>query len=203
MQSKLGWCCFNWAGRTRSRRSSRFFITCSAIRTSSIFRSRALPGSRWRKLISTRRAKHVAHHYAEIGGKSPILEFTQRQAAALETRAAARVRCARGRSPCATGIPSPAEAIEETGGARARTNWCCCRSIRSIRRPPPAAASTNGTGASIRTAGSRACTWSRVLRGSRLISTRWSRPIDAALRGFRRPGAMWIWSSARTACRWR
>ena len=36
------------------------------------------------KLISTTRAKHVAHHYAEIGGKSPILEFTLRQAAALE-----------------------------------------------------------------------------------------------------------------------
>ncbi len=36
------------------------------------------------KLISTTRAKHVAHHYAEIGGKSPILEFTLRQAKALE-----------------------------------------------------------------------------------------------------------------------
>jgi ferrochelatase len=36
------------------------------------------------KLISTSRAKHVAHHYAEIGGKSPILEFTRRQAVALE-----------------------------------------------------------------------------------------------------------------------
>jgi protoporphyrin/coproporphyrin ferrochelatase len=36
------------------------------------------------KLISTTRAKHVAHHYAEIGGRSPILEHTQRQAAALE-----------------------------------------------------------------------------------------------------------------------
>jgi protoporphyrin/coproporphyrin ferrochelatase len=36
------------------------------------------------KLISTTRAKHVAHHYAEIGGKSPILEFTMRQAKALE-----------------------------------------------------------------------------------------------------------------------
>lgn len=36
------------------------------------------------KLISTTRAKHVAHHYAEIGGKSPILEHTNRQAAALE-----------------------------------------------------------------------------------------------------------------------
>ena len=37
------------------------------------------------RLISSTRAKHVAHHYAEIGGKSPILEHTLRQAAALET----------------------------------------------------------------------------------------------------------------------
>lgn len=36
------------------------------------------------KLISTTRAKKVAHHYAEIGGKSPLLEFTRRQATALE-----------------------------------------------------------------------------------------------------------------------
>src|SRR5947208_887996 len=36
------------------------------------------------KLISTTRAKNVAHHYAEIGGKSPILENTVRQARALE-----------------------------------------------------------------------------------------------------------------------
>jgi len=37
------------------------------------------------RLISSRRAKHVAHHYAEIGGKSPILDYTVRQAHALET----------------------------------------------------------------------------------------------------------------------
>jgi ferrochelatase len=36
------------------------------------------------RLIASRRAKHVAHHYAEIGGRSPILEFTKRQAEALE-----------------------------------------------------------------------------------------------------------------------
>jgi ferrochelatase len=36
------------------------------------------------KLISTSRAKHVAHHYAEIGGKSPILDFTRSQQVALE-----------------------------------------------------------------------------------------------------------------------
>src|SRR5437667_2769609 len=36
------------------------------------------------KLISTSRARHVQHHYAGIGGKSPILDYTRRQAAALE-----------------------------------------------------------------------------------------------------------------------
>ena len=36
------------------------------------------------RLISTTRARHVSRHYAEIGGRSPILEFTQRQARALE-----------------------------------------------------------------------------------------------------------------------
>ncbi|MBZ5619195.1 MAG: ferrochelatase [Acidobacteriia bacterium] len=37
------------------------------------------------RLISSRRARHVAHHYAEIGGKSPLLEYTMRQASALES----------------------------------------------------------------------------------------------------------------------
>src|SRR5437763_14738341 len=36
------------------------------------------------RLIATRRAAHVAQHYAKIGGRSPILENTQRQAAALQ-----------------------------------------------------------------------------------------------------------------------
>ena len=35
-------------------------------------------------LIASTRAKHVAHHYAKIGGRSPILENTRRQASALE-----------------------------------------------------------------------------------------------------------------------
>ena len=35
------------------------------------------------RLISSRRARHVAEHYAEIGGKSPIRELTERQASAL------------------------------------------------------------------------------------------------------------------------
>lgn len=37
------------------------------------------------RLISITRAKHVARHYAAIGGRSPILENTRRQADALET----------------------------------------------------------------------------------------------------------------------
>ncbi|HXM42268.1 MAG TPA: ferrochelatase [Bryobacteraceae bacterium] len=36
------------------------------------------------RLISATRARHVRNHYAEIGGRSPILEFTRRQARALE-----------------------------------------------------------------------------------------------------------------------
>ena len=37
------------------------------------------------KLISTARARKVQHHYAVIGGGSPIRRFTERQAQALET----------------------------------------------------------------------------------------------------------------------
>ena len=37
------------------------------------------------KLISTTRARKVQHHYATIGGRSPILPNTDRQARALET----------------------------------------------------------------------------------------------------------------------
>src|SRR4029077_7105936 len=36
------------------------------------------------RLISKSRARHVGHHYAEIGGRSPILDLTLQQAAALE-----------------------------------------------------------------------------------------------------------------------
>ena len=40
------------------------------------------------KLISTTRARRVQHHYATIGGGSPIRRFTERQAQALETELA-------------------------------------------------------------------------------------------------------------------
>jgi ferrochelatase len=40
------------------------------------------------KLISTTRARKVQHHYATIGGGSPIRRFTEQQAQALETELA-------------------------------------------------------------------------------------------------------------------
>jgi ferrochelatase len=42
------------------------------------------------RLIARSRARHVQHHYSEIGGGSPIRKFTEQQAAALETRLRAR-----------------------------------------------------------------------------------------------------------------
>ncbi len=48
------------------------------------------------KLISTTRANKVRHHYAAIGGGSPIRKFTERQARALEvklTEAGLDARC--------------------------------------------------------------------------------------------------------------
>jgi ferrochelatase len=36
------------------------------------------------KLIARSRARHISRHYMEIGGRSPLLEFTLRQAEALE-----------------------------------------------------------------------------------------------------------------------
>ena len=47
------------------------------------------------KLISTTRARKVQHHYATIGGGSPIRHFTERQAIALETELSRRGRDAR------------------------------------------------------------------------------------------------------------
>src|SRR5262252_4941306 len=43
------------------------------------------------KMISTRRAPMVIEQYREIGGKSPLKEFTLRQAALLEDKLSAKV----------------------------------------------------------------------------------------------------------------
>lgn len=44
------------------------------------------------KLISTRRSKNVAKHYAEIGGGSPIRRLTEQQARALEAALRPRIK---------------------------------------------------------------------------------------------------------------
>ena len=44
------------------------------------------------KFISSKRSKKVAEHYAEIGGKSPIIELTGAQAAALQAELDKRCR---------------------------------------------------------------------------------------------------------------
>ena len=49
------------------------------------------PLGRWAReplarLVASKRAKHVAHHYGSIGGRSPLRELTGLQARALETR---------------------------------------------------------------------------------------------------------------------
>ena len=46
------------------------------------------------KLISTTRARKVQHHYATIGGGSPIRRNTEQQARALETGRPLLNRCA-------------------------------------------------------------------------------------------------------------
>jgi ferrochelatase len=65
------------------------------------------------KLISTTRARKVAHHYAAIGGCSPIRPNTERQARALEARLKAEGVPAR----CVVAMrywhPFTAEAIQE------------------------------------------------------------------------------------------
>jgi ferrochelatase len=38
------------------------------------------------RIVASRRAKHVQHHYAELGGRSPLIANTMRQAEALEAR---------------------------------------------------------------------------------------------------------------------
>jgi ferrochelatase len=64
------------------------------------------------KLISTTRARRVQHHYATIGGSSPIRRFTERQARALEAELADRALDARCFVAMRYWHPFTAEAIE-------------------------------------------------------------------------------------------
>jgi ferrochelatase len=70
------------------------------------------------KLISTTRARKVQHHYATIGGGSPIRRFTDRQARALETELAGHGLDARCFVAMRYWHPFTAEAIAELKAAQ-------------------------------------------------------------------------------------
>jgi ferrochelatase len=70
------------------------------------------------KLISTTRARKVQHHYATIGGGSPIRRFTERQARALETKLADRGVDARCFVAMRYWHPFTSEAIARLGAAQ-------------------------------------------------------------------------------------
>ena len=70
------------------------------------------------KLISTTRARKVQHHYATIGGESPIRRFTERQAQALERELVARGFDARCFVAMRYWHPFTAEAIERLRDAQ-------------------------------------------------------------------------------------
>ena len=70
------------------------------------------------KLISTTRARKVQHHYATIGGGSPIRRFTEQQARALEARLASRGVEARCFVAMRYWHPFTREAIEQAEAAQ-------------------------------------------------------------------------------------
>ena len=69
------------------------------------------------RLIASRRAQHVRQHYARIGGRSPIRELTERQAAALE-RELRRTIDARCLVAMRYWNPSTAEALQQIQAQR-------------------------------------------------------------------------------------
>jgi protoporphyrin/coproporphyrin ferrochelatase len=70
------------------------------------------------KLISTTRARKVQHHYASIGGGSPIRRFTERQARALEAELNAQGLDARCFVAMRYWHPFTSEAIREIGSSQ-------------------------------------------------------------------------------------
>jgi len=95
------------------------------------------------KLISTTRARKVQHHYATIGGGSPIRRFTEQQARALEAELANQGLDARCFVAMRYWHPFTRERLRNCR-LRNATRWFCCPCIRSIPRRLRAAASTSG-----------------------------------------------------------
>jgi protoporphyrin/coproporphyrin ferrochelatase len=70
------------------------------------------------KLISSTRARKVQHHYATIGGGSPIRRFTEQQAQALQLRLTESGLDARCFVAMRYWHPFTAQAVEQVGAAR-------------------------------------------------------------------------------------
>ena len=137
------------------------------------------------RLISSRRAKHVAHHYAEIGGKSPILDYTTRQARALE--AVLRQDCdARVAIAMRYWHPFTDEAIRQIP-AFAPDEVVLLPLTRNIPRPLRQQSERMESRAFIRTAGIRGSMWSSSSMRTRLTSIRIVGTIRDSLAGFGDP----------------
>ena len=97
------------------------------------------------KLISTTRARKVQHHYASIGGGSPIRRNTERQARALE----AALRTQGIDAHCFVAMrywhPFTSKRRSRRCTRQRAMNWFSCRFTRSTRRRRADQASTNGS----------------------------------------------------------
>jgi protoporphyrin/coproporphyrin ferrochelatase len=110
-------------------------------------------------LISWRRREEAAKGYAAIGGKSPLLEHTQEQAIALQLALAGIADvfvCMRYWHPLTAQV---VRELKQKGYSKVLLlpRYCCCRCIRNIRAPPPAAPITNSS------ASADACVMNRTL----------------------------------------
>jgi ferrochelatase len=102
------------------------------------------------KLISTTRARKVQHHYATIGGGSPIRRFTERQARALEAELTSHGMDARCFVAMRYWHPFTAEAIAELDAAN-------CDEVVLLPLYPQYSSTTTGSSLN---------EWQRLFRGN-------------------------------------
>jgi ferrochelatase len=102
------------------------------------------------KLISTTRARKVQHHYATIGGGSPIRRFTERQALALEAELTSRGLDARCFVAMRYWHPFTSEAIAELQAAQ-------CDAVVLLPLYPQYSSTTTGSSLN---------EWRRLFRGN-------------------------------------
>jgi protoporphyrin/coproporphyrin ferrochelatase len=146
------------------------------------------------KLISTTRARKVQHHYATIGGGSPIRRFTERQARALEAELTDRGLDARCFVAMRYWHPLTSEAVAELQAAQ-------CDEIVLLPLYPQYSSTTTGSSLN---------EWKRLFRGGVPVNNVGSfyrhpmyldavvEKIEEALRRFPDPGRAEIVFSAHS-----